>query len=554
MQQKLVLAKRQNQNLQVLTDLQRQIVTSYANRALAVRRVCTNNGGKTPGIDGVTWPDPKSRAAAIEQLQYWTQNSNHYKAQPVRRVYIPKPGKTEVRPLGIPTLKDRAMQAVYLSCVDPLVEETSDTNSYGFRPYRGSRDAMAKLRNLLGKDYSPNWLLDADIRKCFDKINHAWLLKNVPMCDIGVLNSWLESGVQTLCSWEATPLGVPQGGVISPLLCNLALNGAETLIQKEASLRVPKRQRAKAYVVRYADDLIASAADEDLLICVRNVLEEFLEPRGLELHQEKTRHVNLENGTMVEFLGFEFGKRKLNPKLNMPSAKNKTRIRLVMKPSKSNIKGLKRKVNKSLTSNLPMLGLIRDLNPKLRGWANYFRVARHSPAVFRNLGHWIWHRMLRWAQRKHGQRNLTWIKQHYIAKSTWRTNHWSFKSSSGHVFLYDISTVGYMFIPTVPKGLNPYVGEERYVLEQRAEKIALTDKASLRKSLLRRDKGLCPVCETSVLEGSEAVELHHIVPLKHGGGWNLGNLVLLHIGCHKQISFDPDAERRLKVGFGLPTD
>lgn len=197
MQERLVEEYRQKQDKNV-KNIQRQIVTSFAARALAVRRVASNSGHKTPGVDEITWSDPATRLVAIEEMRHWTQNPSQYKAKPVKRLMIPKPGKTELRPLGISTLLDRAMQAVYLSSLDPIVEEQSDANSYGFRPYRASRDALAKLRDLLGKDYSPNWILDADIEKCFDKINHNWLLTNVPIVDKCVLVSWLQSGITTM--------------------------------------------------------------------------------------------------------------------------------------------------------------------------------------------------------------------------------------------------------------------------------------------------------------------------------------------------------------------
>lgn len=170
---------------------------------------------------------------AINELQHLTQKPGEYKAKPVKRAFIPKPGKAEKRPLGIPTLTDRAMQAVYLYSIDPLVEETSDANSYGFRPYPGAREATAKIRDLLGKDYSPNWLLDADIEKCFDRINHNWLLEHVPIVDREVLQTWLQAGVETGTGIELNGLGVPQGGVISPTLSNIALNGLEKCAQEE---------------------------------------------------------------------------------------------------------------------------------------------------------------------------------------------------------------------------------------------------------------------------------------------------------------------------------
>lgn len=439
-QQHLVEAYRAKQN-RIVKNLQRQIVTSFAARALAVRRVTNNKGGQTPGVDGAKWPDPNSRLRAVEQLRNLTQNPNSYRALPVRRVEIPKPGnRAEKRPLGIPTLTDRAMQAVYLSSIEPLVEETSDANSYGFRPYRGAREAVAKLRNLLGKDYSPEWVLDADIQKCFDKINHDWLVQNVPIGDKAVLESWLKSGVAYNTNVTATVAGVPQGGVISPALANITLNGLEAAVKTATAGLVPKRERSKVYLIRYADDFVATAGSENLLSMVEQSASEFLSPRGLQLHPQKTRSLALSQNKF-EFLGFEFSKHALDPQANMPSAKKQTKSRLIIKPSRANIAELRNNVRQVIKTEIPMPGLISRLNPKLRGWANYFRVARHSQKSFKSLGNWVWFKMLRWAQRKHTNRNIAWIRERYVAKSSWRTNHWCTKTQRGVMFLLDLSTV-----------------------------------------------------------------------------------------------------------------
>lgn len=456
LQQRLVEAHRLNEN-RTIKHLQRTIVTSFAARALAVRRVTTNKGGRTPGVDGVKWDGPAKRVAAISELQHLTQNPREYKASPVKRVFIPKPGKTEKRPLGIPTLVDRAMQAIYLYSIDPLVEEVSDDNSYGFRPYRGAREAMAKIRDTLGKDYSPNYLLDADIEKCFDKINHSWLVEQVPIIDKEVLESWLRSGVDTFGTREPTELGVPQGGVISPTLSNIALNGIESHVKRCTEHMVTRRQRTKVYLIPYADDFIASAASREILDTVTASIEEFLEPRGLRLHPDKTSVLDLGTGKSFTFLGFEFSKKPLNLRLNMRSRKNKTTKRLVVRPSKKNVNKLKEQVKAVLTSGKPIAGVIKDLNPRLRGWSNYFKVARHSPRLFRSFGDWMWRRMLKWAQKKHSKRNVEWIKDRYISKSKWRTNHWCDKTVEGSVrYLLDVSTVTHAFVPTFPTGLNPY--------------------------------------------------------------------------------------------------
>lgn len=365
-------------------NLQRSIVTSFAARALAVRRVTTNKGGNTPGVDGVQWNSPRKRMRAIQELHHLTQNPNEYRARPVKRVFIPKPGKLEKRPLGIPVLSDRAMQAIYLYSIDPLIEETSDPNSYGFRPYRSAAEAAAKIRDTLGKDYSPNWLLDADIEKCFDKINHNWLLKHVPIVDRCVLDTWLQAGaIDTI---DMTPEGVPQGGILSPALSNIALNGIEKRAQECTRHMVSKRERTKVYLIRYADDFIVSGASKEILDTARCEIEAFLEPRGLRLHPTKTKVLEIGKGQPFTFLGFEFSKKPLDLKMNMPSKTNQTRKRLVVRPSKNNIIRLKMSIKKVLNPGRPISGIIRDLNPILRGWSNYFRIARHSPKVFRTLG------------------------------------------------------------------------------------------------------------------------------------------------------------------------
>ena len=365
LQTRLVEAHRAK-DVRGIKDLQRSIVTSFAARALAVRKVTFNKGGNTPGVDGVKWDSPRKKINAISELQHYTQKPGEYKAKPVKRVHIPKPGKAEKRPLGIPTLLDRAMQAVYLYSIDPLVEETSDVNSYGFRPYRGAREAAAKIRDTLGKDYSPNWLLDADIEKCFDKINHDWLMEHVPIVDREVLETCLRSGATTGAGTEPTGVGVPQGGVISPTLSNIALNGLEKCAQACTAHMVSKRERTKVYLIRYADDFIVSGASREILDTARSGIEAFLEPRGLRLHPEKTRVIEINKGEPFVFLGFEFSKKPLNLKLNMPSRKNRTKKRLVVRPSKENIKKLKSIVRAKLTPGKPISGIIRDLNPILR--------------------------------------------------------------------------------------------------------------------------------------------------------------------------------------------
>lgn len=457
---------------------------------------------------------------------------------------IPKPGKVEKRHLGIPTLIDRAVQAIYLSSIDPLTEETSDLNSYGFRSYRGTREAIVKLNTLLGRDHSPAWILDADIRKCFDTINHQWLLNNVPIGDKIVLESWLKSGVETLTGFQATTEGA-QGGVISPALCNITLNGMEHFVQNATNSMVNKNQYTKVHLVRYADDFIATAVNSEILKAVEQSTSEFLHPRGLDLHPLKTRRLDLMNHKF-EFLGFEFSKHVLNPRLNLPSQKKTSTTRLIIRPSTGNRKALVTKVQTIVKPTKPLGSIIRNLNPVLRGWANYFRITRQSQKPFKSLGNYIWHKMLKWAQARHSNRNIAWIQSKYLAKSKWRTNHWCKKASKANIYLFDISTVNHQFVPPIKRSLNPYIRLDRLELEARAIQIAQKGEKGLRKILIERDQGVCLVCHTSVIDSSENVELHHLIPHSAGGNWKIDNLVLLHSTCHKKVTYDEDLNQSLK--------
>jgi RNA-directed DNA polymerase len=312
---------------------------------------------------------------------------------------------------------------------------------------------------------------------------------------------------------------------------------------------VTKRERTKVYRIRYADDFIVSGATREILDAARAGIEKFLEPRGLRLHPDKTRVIEIDKGESFKFLGFEFSKKPINLKLNMPSRTNKTRKRLVVKPSKDNIKGLKSSVKAILSPGRPISGVIREMNPKLRGWSNYFRVGRHSPLVFKWMGNWIWRRMLVWAQRKHSTRNVEWIKDRYISKSKWRSNHWCDKGQTTRDLL-DISTVTHMFIPTFPKGLNPYVEGDKMKLDARNQIISTNkEKNSIRKYLTKRDGGLCPVCETSIIETNEPIELHHLIGISERGTWKLDNLVLLHEACHKSVTHDEVLKNRLLKAY-----
>ena len=356
---------------------------------LAVRRVTENRGGKTAGVDGVIWDSPTKKLKAVHALR-----KSHYKAQPLRRIYIPKKNGKK-RPLGIPCMIDRAKQAQHLSALDPVAECLADPNSYGFRRKRSTADAIEQCFNALAKKNSHQWILEGDIRACFDKISHKWSLEQVAM-DKKVLAQWLKAGYMEGKELFPTRNGTPQGGIASPVLANLTLDGLEV------ELRSRFKRNAKVNFIRYADDFVITGASKELLENqVKPVIEQFLEPRGLELSAEKTLVTHIRNG--FDFLGQNI--RKYGDKL-------------LITPSRRSVNSLLEKVRHILgqSRHARPENLIWTLNPIIRGWGNYHRHVV-SKKIFAAIDNTIWHALWRWAKRRHPNKSNRWIISRYFTSA-----------------------------------------------------------------------------------------------------------------------------------------
>ena len=382
--------------------LQWLLTHSFSGKALAVKRVTENEGRKTPGVDQVTWKTPKAKLKAIESLK-----RRGYEPQPLRRVYIPKANGKQ-RPLGIPTMEDRAMQALHLLALEPVAETTADPNSYGFRPERSTADAIEQCFLALSKGDSAEWVLEGDIKGCFDHINHDWMREHVRM-DKRVLQKWLKSGYVENRILYPTEAGAPQGGIISPTLANMTLDGLENLLAKRFARkkRAGKYQHFKVNLIRYADDFIITGdSKEQLENEVRPLVEQFLRERGLTLSPEKTCVTHIEDG--FDFLGQNL--RKYGGKL-------------FIMPSKKNVKAFMENVRGSIRANksASQVNLIGLLNPVIRGWANYHR---HIVAnrVFGRADFEIWKRLWQWARRRHPDKSCAWVRKRYFrhaGKGSW---------------------------------------------------------------------------------------------------------------------------------------
>jgi RNA-directed DNA polymerase len=389
--------------------LQRLLTHSFAAKALAVKRVTENQGKKTPGVDRVIWHTPAAKSKAIESLQ-----RRGYRPRPLRRVYIPK-ANGKLRPLGIPTMKDRAMQALHLQALAPIAETLADPNSYGFRPERSTADAIEQCFKALAKGHSPSWVLEGDIKGCFDHISHDWMLQHVP-ADATVLQKWLAAGYIENRTLFPTEAGTPQGGIISPTLANLVLDGLEKLLDQ--TLRRKKvagtTLNSKINLIRYADDFIITGATKDVLEKeVRPLVEQFLYERGLQLSPEKTCITHIDQG--FDFLGQHL--RKFNGVL-------------LVQPSKKNTHAFLEKVRGIIDANKSSSQetLIRLLNPVIRGWVNYHRHIVAAEA-FERVDHEIWRRLWLWARRRHPGKSRRWVVDRYF--HTLGTRKWTFAADTG---------------------------------------------------------------------------------------------------------------------------
>ena len=287
-----------------MESLQHMIIHSSEAKALAVKVVTTNRGKNTPGIDGVLWTTPEDKMNAVFDLR-----PRGYKPSPLKRVYIPKAGDKK-RPLSIPTMKDRAMQTLYKFALEPIAEITADPHSYGFRSGKCTRDAIKRCVEVLSAP-EQTWVLKADIKGCFDNISHSWAMKHIPI-DKSILRKFLESGFVERKKWNPIERGVPQGGSISTVICNMVLDGLETEVEAAC--------RHQVHFVRYADDFIVIGACKELLKrSAMQRIKPFLAERGLQLSAEKTVIINIEDG--FDFLGWNV-RRDGGQVLVEPSSKN----------------------------------------------------------------------------------------------------------------------------------------------------------------------------------------------------------------------------------------
>jgi RNA-directed DNA polymerase len=411
--------------------LQYLLTHSFYAKLLAVKRVTSNKGRKTPGVDGVLWRGVRAKWRAVCSLR-----RRGYHPQPLRRIYIEKKNG-KLRPLSIPTMYDRAQQALYKLGLSPVAETKADRNSYGFREGRSCADAVACAFNALSKPNSAPWIMEGDIRGCFDNISFDWMLKNIPM-DKVVLRKWLRAGYVENGVHYPTRKGVPQGGIISPTISNMVLDGMEQAVRRA----VPDRRRIN--FDRYADDFIVTGKSKSILEkSIRPVVENFLAERGLELSPEKTVITHIQDG--FTFLGQTFQKHG--------------RI-LHITPSTEGVQALMQKVGTIIRQHVsaPMPALIKKLNATLRGWANYHRHVVASEA-FKRIDTYVYEQLWRMIRRRHSQKSAQWLSKQYWSAAGKNVFAVCVKPEKKLYQVLRVSSIGIQRHVKIKADANPYLPE-----------------------------------------------------------------------------------------------
>jgi RNA-directed DNA polymerase len=528
-------------DVKTVRRLQKLLMKSWAAKCLAVRRVTQDNQGKkTAGVDGVQSLTPKQRLTLINNLKLGS------KVKPTRRVWIPKPGTEEKRPLGIPTMNDRALQALVKLALEPEWEAQFEPNSYGFRPGRSCQDAIEAIFSAINQ--KAKFVLDADIAKCFDRIDHVALLKklNTSPTTRRQIRAWLKAGVMDNMQYFDTSEGTPQGGVISPLLANIALHGMEWRIKdyvetcdlkrSDGKYQLPKRdKRDSVSIIRYADDFVIFHKDLTVVQGCREIISEWLKDIGLELKPGKTQlvhtlyeHENQKPG--FDFLGFHV---QQFPVGKYTTGKDNKGIPLgfktIITPSQGKCKTHYDHIKEVVKSHkgTSQKRMIEKLNPIIRGWTNYYSTVV-SKKAFSKMDAQVYTLLEAWAKHRHRNKGKKWLAKRY-----WKTignDNWVFATRDGKnpIRLLKHSATRIKYYVKVKGEASPYDGNLLYWSIRMGKHPQMPKRTA---SLLKQQKGKCTHCGHYFKDG-DVIELDHIIPKSKGGKDEYKNWQLLHRHCH----------------------
>lgn len=513
-------------DLRKVRSLQKLMLRSYANKLVGVRKVAQQNtGASTPGVDHVLAKTPARRGQLVDAMK----THHKIKANPVRRIYIPKSNGKQ-RPLGIPTMIDRAAQAVVKNALEPEWEARFEPTSYGFRPGRAAQDAMQKIHQNTHSGCRKQWIVDADIKGCFDNINHGNLLKAIDTFPAkGEVKAWLKAGYMEDGVWQPTDTGTPQGGVISPLLANVALHGLDHVLgiryykTREGYLRT---YSDRAWV-RYADDFVVFCKTKEDAEKVVETLREWLAERGLSLSEEKTRIVHLSEG--FDFLGFNVRQYQ--------TGRTRTGTVTLIKPSKKAVNNIRKKIVEiwATAGSRPLRETILMLNAVIRGWANYYRSAC-SARTFSGLDHWMFQKAYSFVVKRHRAKGKRWVVARYFTRRG--GDRWVFSDPRSGVNLLKFSQTKVVRHVPVQGYSSPDDARLAAYWEQRRK--GKNSMLSVKhKQLARAQNWVCPVCGQP-LENGELLRIHYAN--KSGSDNDNASQQLMHLFCHQQAQSNVQSE------------
>jgi RNA-directed DNA polymerase len=515
-------------------SLQKLLMRSYSNRLVSVRRVTQVNPGRhTPGVDKVVIKTPEARGRLVDLLHH----SQPWRARPVRRVYLPK-ANGKLRPLGIPVVIDRCIQAMVKNALEPSWEARVEGSSYGFRPGRGCHDAIGKIYGLARPNKRKKWVVDADIQGAFDHISHDFLLTTLgPVPGRELIRQWLKAGYMEEGRSYDTPEGTPQGGIVSPLLANIALHGMEDALGVVIDRR--GQIRGDRAVVRYADDFAVFCEGQDDADRVLDILKGWLAQRGLALSPEKTRIVHLNQG--FDFLGFTIRQ--------YPDRRTATGYKLLITPSAESVRTLRERMRNEWRKmrGTNVQAVLTRLNPIIRGWANYFRSGVAS-RTFHKLDRFMDDRAYHYVKYTHPHKSWQWLLNRYWGKlNLKRSDHWVFGDKNTGGYLLKFAWFPIERHQLVKGSASPDDARLRAYWAYR-RKAQASNLSSQARRIARRQGYACAHCREDLFNGEE-LHLDHIVPRAQGGTKRDENLRLVHLYCHHQIHRTQEKLKRVAVSL-----